>query len=524
MLRSIGGTGETCAHSLAALPHNEGSTVRPAARLAVVVLTFAASASVPLVTGGSAAAAAPAQPQPVVADYNSDGRSDLAVGATRDLRAGFRAGAVFTRDSRTGIRRQHGISTTTERFGGSELGEKIASCDLNGDRYADLVASTTFDNPGEGTILYGIQVFLGSTDGLQTAGRLTERTTGAVPPVWALACGDVNGDGYDEIAVGDPNLQLNGKSEAGGVKVYRGGPTGPTTTGRYTLTQEYRGLPGSSETGDFFGAAVAFGDIDGDHFDDIVVGAPEERPAPTPEDRLRDGAVAVLYGSKTGLSTSRSAYLSGDRLKVTGGFGWAIALGDLTGDRKADLVVGAPEHLKGGNGIGAVAILRGRSGDLRVDQIITQADKGVLGASSPTNLFGSKVAVGDITGDRKADLVVAATGQDVSGKQRAGSITVLPGTSTGVDRARTQFLTRSTPGIAGSAARDDTWPQALTVLDTSGDGKAEVYAALSTDREKAVYQLPGSARGVVTSRAARLTQANLQPKPVSGLSFARSLG
>ena len=69
------------------------------------------------------------------------------------------------------------------------------------------------------------------------------------------------------------------------------------------------------------------------------------------------------------------------------------------------------------------------------------------------NRFGDRIAVGDITGDGRVDLAVGAPGQDVSNRQNAGSITVLPGTGTGtgVDRNRAQMATRAYPGVAGTA-------------------------------------------------------------------------
>jgi hypothetical protein len=61
----------------------------------------------------------------------------------------------------------------------------------------------------------------------------------------------------------------------------------------------------------------------------------------------------------------------------------SVATGDITGDGRDDLVVGAPLHLVRNVPIGAVALLTGRPGALKLDQLISQADQGVPGSPRP---------------------------------------------------------------------------------------------------------------------------------------------
>lgn len=109
--------------------------------------------------------------------------------------------------------------------------------------------------------------------------------------------------------------------------------------------------------------------------------------------------------------------------------------------------------------------------------------------------------LGDGTGVGRDDLVVGTPGQRVAGQIAAGSVVVLPGSTSGFIRSRSQLVSLGTPGVPGTARAEDLWPQVLTVRDTSGDGTAEVYAALSPSPVRAaVYQIPGSRTGIVPRR------------------------
>ena len=112
-------------------------------------------------------------------------------------------------------------------------------------------------------------------------------------------------------------------------------------------------LPGTSETGDEFGAALAVGDFSGDGIDDLVVGAPHKRVINGSEDA---GAVYYIRGSNTGLVPAGNKQLHQDSSASEGGtdyvmngesekgdrFGAALIAGDFNSDGESDLAVGIP--------------------------------------------------------------------------------------------------------------------------------------------------------------------------------------
>lgn len=116
---------------------------------------------------------------------------------------------------------------------------------------------------------------------------------------------DFNGDGYEDVLVGAPGATVSGKKGAGLVTVQYGSSRGIGTTHVARFSQSTSGVAGAAETGDAFGKAVATGDLDGDGYDDAVVGIPGEDIGTTAD----AGGVAVLWGSKAGLTGAAGDWL-----------------------------------------------------------------------------------------------------------------------------------------------------------------------------------------------------------------------
>ncbi|GAA3238854.1 FG-GAP and VCBS repeat-containing protein [Actinocorallia longicatena] len=236
--------------------------------------------------------------------------------------------------------------------------------DFNGDRRTDLVllpGGTSRSGPGES----GDPILRadGSPTGLGPA-VATGRTAGDTG-----VAGDLNGDGYADLVRGGNMLRWD-SPDRGDVIISYGGANGFTR--ERIFNQDTPGVPWAvlPDTSENFGDALAIGDLNKDGYADVVVGDPfdkdgryDPKKGYTGFDRPGYGSVTVLYGSRSGLTTKRAQRFTLGSRGVPGkgrdrdGFGTALALLDLGGDRRPELVAGAP-------GIGTVVILRNLKGRL----------------------------------------------------------------------------------------------------------------------------------------------------------------
>jgi hypothetical protein len=279
-------------------------------------------------------------------DFDGDGRADLAVGSdtatVHVLEGGFSA---------TGT--PGGIYTIKPPIMGSDAGGplNLTAGNINGGRETDLVVDgyETDSDYGWNRNYY----IPGSASGLKTAGAEP------LKPGVITAIGDIDADGYGDIVSGaywntttEDGTPVPDSGKGGKVWVTKGSDGGPLTTASTGITQDTAGVPGTAEGNDFFGYELDLGDVDGDGFLDLAIGVAGENIGAD----ANTGAVTVLYGSASGLDTTSGAQsFSQDTADVPGTgedddmFGIDVKLDDVTGDGKADLLVGSAENA--GNGL-----------------------------------------------------------------------------------------------------------------------------------------------------------------------------
>ncbi|MFI6244863.1 FG-GAP-like repeat-containing protein [Streptomyces sp. NPDC051016] len=248
----------------------------------------------------------------IAGDVNADGKTDLLVMGQEETSSG-------------GYRTRSVLYIGTGATGGTlKVGKKLAGgydaviADVNKDGYGDIVTGNFMEKSADepnGGLGGAVTVTYGAAGGLssRTPVRITQDTAG-VPEKgekndgfgWSLSAGDVNGDGYADIAVGAYAETLGTKKQAGTVTVLRGSASGLTGSGAKLFSQDTAGVPGTAQSQDFFGSSVRLTDANRDGRAELVAGAyGEGRGA---------GAVWLFKSTTAGVTASGSKTFTGTTL------------------------------------------------------------------------------------------------------------------------------------------------------------------------------------------------------------------
>ena len=393
-------------------------------------------------------------------DINGDGHADLILGAMFGDSTGntrFDAGEVYLVYGRSSqwtdtdlLSPPAGVARFWGADSGDQLGQwSVASGDVNGDGFDEMIlaaasgASTgnTRLGAGEVYLVYGKSSQWTDTDLLNTQFGIARfwGADGGDSLGSSVASGDVNGDGFDELILGAifGDSTGNTRLDAGEVFLVYG------RSSQWTDTDLQSPPPGvarfwGAEIGDEFGISVASGDVNGDGFDELILGA--YGGDSTGNTRGFAGEVYLVYGrsspwADTDLLSPPSGVARFWGADDSDRLGLSVASGDVNGDGLDDLVLGAGFSGSTGNTRGAageVYLVYGRSSPWTDTDLFTPPS-GVVrfwGADVGDRL-GTSVATGDMNGDGFADLILEANGGDSIGNTKldAGEVYLVQGRS-----------------------------------------------------------------------------------------------
>jgi hypothetical protein len=300
----------------------------------------------------------------------------------------------------------------------SAFGFAVAGAgDLNGDGYADVAVGAPWFDGGPGAYSGLAQAFLGSLTGLASTAdwSVAGAQSAAGFGVSVAAAGDVDGDGYGDLVVGE-YFYDNGENDEGRALLFAGSESGLATTAAWDFEgEQLDGRLGTSVGGG--------GDANGDGYADVIVGS-HVYDASTPN----DGRAWGFLGSPSGLSPTSTWVVDGGQSNANFAFSLAFC-GDLNGDGFGDVAVGAPLHTASVNAEGRVRVYLGTASGLATAPGTT-LDSGQFQAH-----FGESVAAaGDVDGDGYGDLVVGAPFLS-SGQTEEGRACLFRGTTSGLHSA-----------------------------------------------------------------------------------------
>jgi hypothetical protein len=432
-------------------------------------------------------------------DVNGDGFDDIVIGAQYFGTGEQWEGAVFVfHGSETGIQDLTTDQADTVITGGqanSFLGAGVASAgDVNGDGFDDLVIGAWGFSSGqtdEGVVL----VFYGSLDGIRSGGPadadvIIEANQENAYLGWSVAsAGDVNHDSFEDIIVGSYRY-TNGHDHEGAAFVFLGSPGGIVATN----VNDASAMIEANQSFAHMGASVApAGDVNGDGFDDVIVGALK-----FDHGEVEEGAAFVFHGSAAGVvgggASDANALVESNQAMAHLGMS-VDGAGDVNGDGYDDVIVAAPSYANGEGHEGIALVFHG-------------SEFGVLGGTpvDADSLFESNQGAavinhvstaGDVNGDGFADVLVGAYAFDHP-QSDEGAVFVLHGSAVGVVGGNPDAAE-----IGIESDQSDAWmSRAALAGDINGDGFSDVVVGAprfdtSVEDGGFVLLLTGSSAGLL---------------------------
>ncbi len=332
-------------------------------------------------------------------DIDGDGYDDVLIGAPENDDNGSGAGAVYLLYGQSSHLTSGSLSGAV-KFTGEAAGDllgverALASDDIDGDGYDDiLVGAPTNDDAGSSAgavyIIYGSDSHLTSSS-VATAPEFTGEAAGDLAGI-AVSSGDLNNDGYGDILVG---AAYSGDSAVNGGSAYilYGQASQFTATTNLSTAIEFTG-----EAGGDVGWPLASGDLNGDGYDDVLIGGDENNASA--------GAVFLVYGQSTQLSSSSVSTTIEFTGEVGDAAGWSLATGDMNQDGYDDILIGAPTNDDAANNAGATYLIPGQASELSGGNLSTFTE---FTGEASGDRAGVAVATGDVNNDGYDDAMVGA--------------------------------------------------------------------------------------------------------------------
>jgi subtilase family protein/Big-like domain-containing protein/cadherin-like protein/FG-GAP repeat protein len=447
-------------------------------------------------------------------DVNGDGYSDILIGAYFADPNGAQSGETYVVFGKaSGFTAEFNLSDLLSGNGSAgfvinginaddQSGISVSSAgDINGDNYDDILIGANYADPngeksGESYVIFG------KASGFSAVFNLSDLLTGNGSAGFVIngvdpddesgssvsSAGDVNGDGFDDILIGADKADPNNKNLSGETYVIFGKASGYTAEFELSDLLTGNGSAGYIINGidvlDRSGHSVSMaGDINGDGFDDILIGAISGDPG----GQLSSGESYIIFGKASGynaifnLSTLYSSsgttgfiingILGGDQSGDS-----VSSAGDINGDGYDDILIGAKSAFRNGNnGTGESYVVFGKQSGYTAEFELTDLITGngsegiVLKGIDVNDKSGNSVSsAGDFNGDGFADFLVGAPWGDPNNNINSGETYLLFSQLENVDNFDFRLADGGEAGVLPITGRFKI--NVTPGLDTDGDG------------------------------------------------------
>lgn len=444
-------------------------------------------------------------------DVNGDGKDDLIIGAVgADPNGLIDAGSSYVLfGSTSGFAPSIDLATLNGINGftidgieaGDQLGSSVSGAgDVNGDGFADLIIGAPYADPNGLEKAGQSYVVFGSNNGFPTSLNVSDLDGNngfTINPIAAgdelggsvSAAGDINGDGKDDLIIGAFGADPNGVENAGQGYVVFGSTVGFAPSLNVSALDGTNGfaIDGIAE-GDYLSRVSAAGDVNGDGFDDLIVGA----FGADPNGNDYAGTSYVVFGSPeafpasfnpSGLDGTNGFAINGIAEGDFSGFSVSSA-GDFNGDGIDDLIVSAPfADTVAGQSYIVFGSKEGFWASINLSSL-DGINGSVLNGVNPNNYSGNSVSgAGDINGDGVDDLIIGAPYADPNGNTNSGSSYVVFGTVPTLGTEGNDMLNGTFGGDAlyGRGGNDIIFGGEGVNTLLGEDGNDRIYGGFQTD-------------------------------------------
>ena len=422
-------------------------------------------------------------------DVNGDGYGDVIVGAPYYDHGELTEGAAYVYYGSSG-----GLSATANWTAEGNQKDALFGCsvstagDVNGDGDDDIIIGAYGYGPDQ-TGGGHVYVYYGSPEGL---GPDPDWTVEGDQPQSRFGnsvstAGDVNGDDFDDVIIG-ANFYDTAQEDEGAAFVYHGSAEGLSAEASWTAEGDQAGAR--------FGDSVSrAGDVNGDGYDDVIIGA-----SLYDHTEENEGAAFVYHGSGIGLrgstdegdpDTPGTAVWNAWGGQAGARFGSSVSMaGKVNDDAYSDVIVGAPHYTNGEPGEGAAFVYHGSE----FNGLSAIADWTAEGDQASA-LFGSSVSTaGDVNGDGFSEVIVGARDYG-NGEEAEGAVFIYHGSAVNGLSATADWT------VEGDQAHAHFGSSVSTAGDVNGDGFSDViagadYFSNGETNEGAAFVYHGSAGGL----------------------------
>ena len=366
--------------------------------------------------------------------------------------------------------------------------------DVNGDGFDDLIIGTPFADPngisyaGQSYVVFGSNSGFGAGLSLSTLDgsngfAINGIAEGDSSGSSVSSAGDVNGDGFDDLIIGAICADPNGINAAGQSYVVFGSNSGFGAGFNLSTLNGSNGFAiNGIACGDLSGWSVSSaGDVNGDGFDDLIIGA----ISADPNGMQYAGQSYVVFGSNSGFGAGLSlSTLNGSNGFAINGIaaddfsGWSVSsAGDVNGDGFDDLIIGATVPTPTASVMqgkvmwclaATVALVRAWT----CPRSTAATALRLTASRCMTSQAASVSSAGDVNGDGFDDLIIGAIGADPNGISFAGQSYVVFGSNSGFGAGLNLSTLNGSNGFAinGIAANDHSGTSVSSAGDVNGDG------------------------------------------------------